>query len=138
MWETSVSQHTCASKEQIWRLWTDVANWQKWDKDIEWSTLAGDVKVGAKGILKPVGGPQTKFAITTCDYLSVFVNRSNLPLCKMEVIHIISDTATGINVTHTVTMTGFLSFLFAKIMGKNIKQGLPKAVNQLIQLAEGS
>ena len=52
MWTTEVSRKTTATKEQIWKLWADVPNWNIWDKEVEKSELFGPFKKESKGILK--------------------------------------------------------------------------------------
>ena len=136
MWTTEVSRKTTATKEQIWKLWADVPNWNVWDKEVETSELFGQFKKGTKGILKPAGGPKTKFEMTECTNFKSFTDRSFLPLCKMDFIHTMTDTNDGLVINHKVIMTGFMTFLFSKIIGSKIKVGLPIAVEKLIVLAE--
>ena len=136
MWTTEAKRVTSASKEQIWKLWADVSNWNVWDKDVESSQLFGEFKTGIKGVLKPAGGPKTKFEMTECTYLESFTDRSFLPFCKMDFIHSMIETGNGIEITHRVVMTGFLTFLFSKVIGSKIKFGLPAAIERLIKIAE--
>jgi hypothetical protein len=138
MWTTEVSRKTTATKEQIWKLWADVANWNSWDKEVETAQLFGAFKTGTKGILKPTGGPKTKFEMTECTNFTSFTDRSFLPLCKMDFIHTMTEIEGGIEITHKVVMTGFMTFLFSKIIGSKIKVGLPIAVEKLIEFAEKS
>ncbi|MDR0467903.1 MAG: hypothetical protein LBG67_03540 [Campylobacteraceae bacterium] len=136
IWTTEVNRQTIAKKEQIWKLWADVANWNSWDNDIESSELYGKFIVGTKGMLKSVGGPKTTFVITDCEYLKSFTNRSYLPLCKIDFIHTLSEMKNRLVVTHRVEMSGFLTFFFSKVIGKNVAKGLPQAVENLITNAE--
>lgn len=136
MWTTEVTRKTTASKEQIWKLWADVPNWNVWDKEVEKAELFGEFKTGTKGVLKPAGGPKAKFEMTECTKFKSFSDRSFLPLCKIDFIHSITETKDGIEVTHKVMMTGFMTFLFSKVIGSKIKVGLPIAVEKLIELAE--
>jgi hypothetical protein len=136
MWTTEISRKTKAAKEQIWSLWTDVANWKVWDKDVETSDIFGDFKTGTKGFMKPTGGPKTKFEIFECTSFKSFTNRSFLPLCKTDFIHTLTETKDGLEITHKVLMTGLLTFLFSKVIGSKIKIGLPSAVEKLIEIAE--
>jgi hypothetical protein len=136
MWTTEVSRKTKATKEQIWILWADVPNWNIWDREVETSELFGKFKTGTKGILKPTGGPKIKFEMTECTNFKSFTDRSFLPLCKMDFIHILTETKDGLEITHKVVMTGFMTFFFSKMIGSNIKVGLPVAVEKLIELAE--
>jgi hypothetical protein len=136
MWKTEISRKTTATKEQIWKLWADVPNWNTWDKEVEASELFGEFKTGTKGILKPAGGPKTKFEMTECTEFKSFTDRSFLPLCKMDFIHSMKETKNGVEITHKVVMTGVMTFLFSKVIGSKIKIGLPIAVDKLIEIAE--
>lgn len=136
MWTTEIELKTKAKKEQIWELWTDINNWKNWDQEIEKSEIFGEFKVGTKGILKPLGTPTTKFEIISCEKYKSFSDRSFLPFCKMDFIHTINENAQGLQITHRVEMSGAFTFIFSKIIGSKIKEGLPKAVASLIQLAE--
>jgi len=136
MWTTEVTRLTTAKKEQIWKLWADVPNWNVWDSEVESSELLGEFKNGTKGYLKPTGGPKVKFEITNWGNLISFTSRSFLPLCRMDFFHCMNETKDGILVTHKVEMTGVLTFLFSKVIGSKIKVGLPKAVEKLIEIAE--
>ena len=135
MWTTEASRKTTASKEQIWKLWSDVPNWKLWDTQVENSKLLGEFQTGTKGVLKSVGGPKATFEIIECTKFKSFTNRSNLPLCKMDFIHTITEATDGVEITHKVVMTGLMTFLFSNVIGKKIKAGLPDAVDKLIQLA---
>ncbi len=136
MWTVEVSRKTEATKEQIWKLWTDVAKWNLWDAEVETSELFGQFKTGTKGVLKPAGGPKTKFEMIECTNFKSFTDRSFLPLCKMDFIHTMTETNGGLEITHKVVMTGIMTFLFSIIIGSKIKVGLPIAVEKLIELAK--
>jgi hypothetical protein len=41
MWTKKVTIKTNASREQIWNLWSDVKNWNKWDNEVEYSDMDG-------------------------------------------------------------------------------------------------
>jgi xanthine/uracil permease len=59
-----------------------------------------------------------------------------LPLCKIDLIHTITNTETGLLITHKIVMTGLMTFLFAKVIGSKISASLPESVENLIKLAE--
>ena len=54
----------------------------------------------------------------------------------MDFIHTMTETKDGLEITHKVVMTGFMTFLFSKVIGSKIIVGLPIAVEKLIELAE--
>jgi hypothetical protein len=87
--------------------------------------------------MKPKGGPKTKFTVTPVDLHRGFSDRSHLPLTHLDFNHDLEPMSDGVvKVTHTVTFSGPLAFLFSRIIGKNIKAGLPGAVQRLATLAE--
>ena len=138
MWTIETSCKTSAEKEKIWNLWIDVNRWNVWDKEVEYVEIFGSFDKGTKGILKPKNGPKTTFEIVECQSLKSFTTRSILPFCKMDFIHQMNEKDNQLEISHRVEMTGFMTFLFSKIIGKNIKKGLPKAVETLVKLAEKS
>ena len=136
MWPIEVSRQTTAKKEQIWKLWTDVANWNSWDSTVKSSELYGDFKVGTKGVVKLAGGPKSKFVITDCKPFESFTNRSYLPLCKVYFTLTIVEMKNGVLVTYRQEMTGSLVFLYSKILYAMMAKGLSKGIEDLITHAE--
>lgn len=136
MWTTEVSRKTTATKEQVWKLWADVPNWNVWDNEVQTSALFGQFQKGTRGILKPTGRPEAKFIISELTEIKSFTSRSFLPLCKMDFIHTLTETKDGLEITHKIIIKGFMTLLFSKVIGSKIKVGLPLAVEKLIVLAE--
>jgi hypothetical protein len=138
MWTIETSSITNVEKEKIWNLWIDVNKWNVWDEEVEHAEILGSFEKGAKGILKPKNGPKTNFEIVECQNFKSFTTRSVLPFCQMDFIHQLNEKENQLEISHRVEMTGFMTFLFSKIIGENIKNGLPKAVETLVKLAEKS
>jgi|JI8StandDraft_1071087.scaffolds.fasta_scaffold95766_3 hypothetical protein len=138
MWSFEHKVITKASKESIWKLWSNVGEWNKWDKEIEYSNLSGLFQKGTKGILKPKGGPKTQFILISVEEFKSFSDRTRLPLCNLDFIHTIRETNKGLEICHRIEFSGLLTFLFSRVIGKNIQAGIPEAVANLIRLAEQS
>lgn len=136
MWVTETTCITNTEKEKIWKIWTTVNQWNVWDKEVEHSEILGSFEKGTKGILKPKNGPKTTFEIVACQNFKSFTTRSVLPFCQMDFVHQLTEKDNQVEIIHRVEMTGFLTFLFSKIIGKNISKGLPIAVETLVILAE--
>lgn len=133
---TEVTRKSKASKEAIWKLWSDVDNWYQWDGDVLSSSIQGQFITGTIGVLKPKDGPKTKFKITKTIVNTCFTNRSTLPLCTIDFIHEMYDIDGKIEVSHRIEMKGLLAGIFSKIMGENMTKSLPHAVENLINMAE--
>ena len=138
MWAIEVSRQTTASKEQIRKLWTDVPNWNTWDSTVVSSRLYGDFKPGTKGVVRLAGGPKSKFIIKDSGPMVPFSNRSYLPLCEVDFVVKLTETRNGLLVIYRQEMTGFLTFLFSRIMGEMMEKGLNKGIEDLIAKAEKS
>ena len=136
-WSTQATARTKARPEDVWRLWTDVAGWNRWDDDVQSSRLDGAFVAGARGLLKPKRGPAARFVLTHVEPCVAFTNRSKLPLATLEFVHVLAIDGGETVVTHRVVMTGPLTFLFRRLVGTGIARGLPAAVARLARAAEG-
>ena len=135
MWTKSVTLKTNATRAQLWKLWTDVENWNKWDKEVAFSILHGEFKTGTTGILKPKKGPKSKFKLIAVSELNAFTSRSFLPFTKMDFFHEINEKDGELFITHGVKITGLLTFLFSRVIGEKIIQELPKSMENLSKMA---
>ena len=138
MWTKKVTIKTKASQEQIWNLWSNVKNWNKWDSEVEYSELNGKFDIGTFGILKPRKGPKSKFKLISVDKLNEFTSRSFLPLTKMDFIHEMNEKDGELFITHGVEIKGLLTFLFSRVIGKKIISELPQTMENLSKLAKKS
>lgn len=109
-----------------------------WDNQVEFSKLNGKFEKGTYGILKPIKSPKSKFQLISVENLKEFTTRSYLPLTKMDFIHELNEKKGKLYITHGVKITGVLTFLFSKIIGKKIIKELPNAMEKLSKMAEKS
>lgn len=135
MWEFRHTETTAATPEQLWRRYADPPTWPEWDHETESVTLDGPFAAGTTGKLKPVGGPKTKFRVLEVTDRRSFTDVSFLPLAKMHFSHTIDPAAGGASITHAVKISGPLSPLFARVVGKRIAAELPQAMRRLGTLA---
>lgn len=138
MWSFENTQTTSAAPEAVWARYADPASWPQWDHEIEYVTADGPLEVGTTGRLKPAGGPVTRFVYTEVEPGVSFTDVTKLPLARLTFRHRIEPTADGCRFTHTVTITGPLSPLFARVIGRKIEAGLATAMRSLAAMAERS
>lgn len=133
MWTKSYSAITAEiTKEQIWKLTTDINNWKNWDDSVEYSALLGEFKVGNYFILKPKDGPKVKIKLLEIIENKKFTDLTTFPLAKMYGEHIYEETTEGLKITITMTVKGVLSFLWVRLVAKGIVDYLPTDVaNQI-------
>ncbi len=136
MWSKEVSIRTRATKEQVWKLWTDIPNWNTWDEQVTSSNLNGEFKIGQIGELVPKGGPKSNYTLIEVTPHKSFTSRSSLPFTKMDFIHEMEEVDGALILTHKVQFSGFLSFLFSNVIGSKIVKELPHAMNKLSDMAQ--
>lgn len=127
---------TTATPADIWEIWKDVKNWNTWDHGIEYSNIKGPFVKGAKGTLKPKGGPLVHTLLTHVEPMKSFVDESKLFLARIIVSHYMMEANSKTQVTHQIEMTGPLSFMFAYLIGRNMKKNLPQEMAAMVKKAE--
>jgi len=136
MWTKSHSITTKeATKEQMWKLFTDINNWHVWNNEIEFAKLDGKFEAGNHYIIQPKNG-----RIVKVELLEVVDNKHCLelgafPLAKMYYDHILEETSSGLKITSTITMKGLLSFLWIQLVVRKIAATMPAHVHEQIKVA---
>ncbi|MFI2206066.1 hypothetical protein ACH47Z_35925 [Streptomyces sp. NPDC020192] len=116
--------------------WADTAAWPEWSADTEWVRLDGPFAQGTTGVLKPKGGPKTKFVITVLTERE-FTDVSQLPGAKLTFRHQVDVDETGATVVRvTASLTGPMTWMWNKILGKGIATTVPRDLNGLKAAAE--
>lgn len=136
-WTTEASAVAAAGPERIWELWADVAGWSHWDDAVAGAELDGPFATGSTGVLRPTGGPKSRFTVTEATPNRSFTTRTKLPLGSLEFVHTLTPTAEGTVIVHRVSMSGPLTVVFRRVIGAGIAASLPAAVNALARQAEG-
>lgn len=123
------------TKEQMWKLFADVNNWQTWDDTIEFAKLEGKFEKGNHFIFQPKGGPKLKLEIVEAIENQKFTDLTKFPLAKMYGEHTFEDTPHGLKITTTMSVKGILGFLWIKLVAQKIVDGLPKEMQNQIKAA---
>ncbi len=127
---------TNAEPERIWAVWQDVENWNLWDSGLEFSLLNGPFQSGTTGKLKPRGGPVLRTRLTLVEPMSRFVDEARLPFARIVVSHSLRRFGDKTQVTHRIEMLGVLSWLFAILIGREMKKNLPHEMQEMVKRAE--
>lgn len=130
------SVHTSASPEKIWAKLTDVANWNEWDKNIEFSDLDGPFDVESTGVLKAPDGKATVFMITEMELYKRFVDKSKFGFGDLVVSYYLDHKEEETILTNKIEVEGPLALLIALFYGKKFKMNLPKCLKNFIDLVE--
>ncbi|MEK7286394.1 MAG: SRPBCC family protein [Nitrospirota bacterium] len=125
-----------AKPEILFAIYENVEGWCQWDPDVQRSSIVSAFVPGAIGRLKPKSGPVAKMRLTQVEKNRSFTTETALPLCKMQFEHQLVSEGKATRVLHRVSFSGLLAFFFGRIIGKQIKQGLPEALKRLKAMAE--
>ena len=127
---------SCAAPAAFFARWADMATWPEWNADTEWVRLDGPFVAGATGVLKPKGGPKTKFVVTKLDDRE-FTDVSLLAGARLTFQHLVSAGADGTtSVEVTVTLAGPLARVWNLVLGKGIGRTLQRDLDSLKAAAE--
>lgn len=137
MWTKSHSIVTKeVSKEQMWKLFTDVNNWNKWDEGIEFAKMEGSFEKGNYFTLRPKGGPNVRVELLETKENEMFLDQTKFPLATMFDEHVFEETVDGLKITNTLTVKGILSFVWVKLVAGKIAAALPTEMQRQIEYAK--
>ena len=136
MWVRSYSKtYQGVKKEDVWRLWSDVNNWPKWDTELKYCKMDAPFTKGSHFILKPNKGPKVKITLSEVISNKKFTDYTKFPGAIMYDAHEIEETSNGLRITSTITVKGFLSFIWTNLVAKNVAASVPKQMDALVELA---
>ncbi len=136
MWIKSYTKvYQGITKEDIWKLWTDVNNWPTWHGDLEYCTLEGSFAVGNHFMLKPKGVKPVKIMLTEIEEGRKFTDCTSFFGAKMVDTHEMEETPEGLRLTNTLKVTGPLTFLWVKLVAQNVAETIPQEMEALVDLA---
>jgi hypothetical protein len=124
MWKTSNTETVTASPSEVWKLWQNVTAWPKQDSSITSASIDGPFAVGSKITLKPKGSPTVKVVIKKMEVNKGYTTEGKLPLAKLQFVHQITTKGKQTSFTQSVIISGPLSGLFARMMGKSMSKNL--------------
>lgn len=124
-----------ATKEQMWKLFTDVNNWHVWNEEIEFAKLEGNFESGNHYLMKPKKGQLVKVKLLEVTKYYHCLEEGSFPLAKMYFDHRLEETPDGLKITSTISVKGLLSFLWVQIIIKNIAATMGVHIQQQIEVA---
>ncbi|GAA1976932.1 SRPBCC family protein [Catenulispora subtropica] len=127
---------SAAAPAAFFARWADMATWPEWNADTEWVRLDGEFAAGATGVLKPKGGPKTKFVVEKLDDKE-FTDVSLLLGARLTFRHLVAAEADGTTAVEVaVTLAGPMARVWNLILGKGIAETLQRDLDSLKDAAE--
>ncbi len=133
MWtQTYTKKVKGLSVDQIWQVWTDVDQWNKWQDDVEYSKMHTEFKSGGTFAFHPKGGPKLTLELTEVEDKKNFVDLTRFPFAEMYDSHQIFVNGDEIELRCTLVIKGPLSFLWRMIVAEDVAEGIPRQLDALI------
>ena len=124
------------STEAIFAYYKDIASWYKWDRDVSEVFLKDGLTIGSMGWLKPKNGPKANIYISEVELNKSFTVESKLPFCRLIFGHKLEHKGNYTHTTHSAEFVGPLSFIFRRLIGKQIDKTLPETLLSLKKICE--
>jgi len=87
-------------------------------------------------VLKPRGGPKTKFVISACSPGREYTDTTRLPGARLVFQHTVEPAAPGCGLHVRVTMDGPLAFAWSKILGGGFHGSAQADLDRLVRIVE--
>lgn len=123
------------SRADIWRVWKDVKNWPQWDKDLSYCEISQPFAEGTQFILKPIDGPKVKITLSRVIECKQFTDFCCFPGAKMMDDHQLESIEQGVKITSTISVSGWLSFLWVKLVARKVACAVPQQMDALVAYA---
>ena len=120
---------------QVWRVWSDVNQWQAWQTDIEYARLEGGFERGQVFKFRPKGGPELGIELTEVTPLKSYTDLTRFPLARMHDSHEIVDYGDRIEIKNTLTVTGPLGFLWRKLVAEGVAASIEDQTRRAVERA---
>lgn len=132
----SSSVATKAKPPVIWNRWIDVASWRQWNTSLDYATLVGGFRIGARGELSMNKRSKVSFVITRIEPDHMFEMKSHAwgnDVLFRYIIHTIGGMQ---RMTIEVEVVGYTSWIFGTWFGFAMKKELPAALTRFAFLVE--
>lgn len=134
MWtKTLTKTYQGLSKNAVWAAWADVANWTQWHDDVEKMEMDGPFTAGTTMTMHLKGGPSPKIKLTEVRLERNFTDVTKFPGALMTDYHLLEETPEGLKITNVITVNGFLSWLWVKLVANDVAETGIKHMDQLEQ-----
>jgi len=137
MWTNEQSIDTAASREAIWRLWSDVGGWPVWNADIEHIEISGPFAAGSTISMTPVGQDPVALRIVETVEPHLFVDEAEFAEMVVRTVHRVEPLEGDRNrVVYRMEISGPGADTVGAEIGPQISADFPETLTALVQQAE--
>jgi uncharacterized protein YndB with AHSA1/START domain len=137
MWEYEYSLETAATAAAVWRHWSDVAAWPRWNEGIESITIHGPFAVGTAFTMTPPGEEPISMQLTEIVEGELFTDEADGGDFVVRTIHRLLPAAEGrTRIIYRTEITGPAADHVGPQAGPAITADFPQVLAALAALAE--
>ena len=137
MWSTEHSVETPAAPETIWKLWTDVGDWPRWNADLERAELTGAFAPGSEITMFPREDDPIELTIAEADEPERFVDQADLGLVVVRTAHRVERLGPDRSrIVYRMEITGPEADTLGPQIGPGITSDFPDVLAKLAAVAE--
>ena len=128
-----------ASPEQLFAAITNLRRWPEWDAELVFNEPDGTpLAPGSRFTLKPKGGPKVAMQVADLEDPRRFADVALLPLGRIRTTHEFTPTADGTQVRVSIETTGWLAFLWERLVARKLAGGTPHQTRVFAKFARQS
>jgi hypothetical protein len=117
-----------AEPAEVWKAWTDVPNWPRWDQSKEIARLDGPFIPGTSGWAKQRGNLGGPFTITMVEPGRRWTSECPLPLGKIVFDHLVEPRSDGgVKVTKSADIYGGFGPLFRLMFAAKMRNDIAQS-----------
>jgi uncharacterized protein YndB with AHSA1/START domain len=137
MWAHEVDAETSATREAIWRLWSDVEGWPRWNSDIESIAIDGPFADGSRITMKPFGEEPIGLRLAEVVEDHRFVDEAQFGELLIRTTHRVDPAGDDrLRVIYRMEITGEGADQAGPEIGPQITADFPETIAALIKRAE--
>ncbi len=125
MWKNEKSIETTATPEQIWKLFSDVCGWKKWNAGIDNIKLNGEFAKGSTFFMQPPGEEGFYSTLVDVKKNKRFTDETVIDNTRVLVHHIITRLPSGnTKITYSTEISGPNAEEFGQIVTGDFQEVL--------------
>jgi len=136
-WHAEHTLDTSAEPGAVWAKLEEVSAWPQWDTGITFAELSGPFSSGTQGRMKVRGEGSRTFRLAQVKDQASFTALVKLPLAEIHHTHAQEACDLGTRMTHSIKITGLLSWFYALTRGRTLREGLAPGMRTLARMASG-
>ncbi len=136
MWKYEVSVFTTATPHAVWRLWSDVAHWTRWDPELAEARIHGPFENGTHVDVRLKTGAKLDLELAEVEPDHRFVARTRgAAVTRMAMTHEVRRTAHGVRIVLEIEITGAMAKMIGLLIGRRLRDAYDRAAINLARLA---